>query len=162
MWERYEIEAFCMKHLPWIASATGMKWSGKLPALVGIPNEEFNNLTDESCYMAFCPPMNTIIYRSSPHPKAVEKGVDEKSWFKSALIHELVHFLQKENGTEAMPKDGYKALAKTELQAYSIQARFLWDKLGIDPCEHHLDQKGIQRGVFMSCAGALGKVKESA
>lgn len=155
MLSKSEIEAFAMKELPWIANATGMKWDGTLPQFHALTRAEMSKLSggDNSCYMAYEGMLNRVIYCSDTQFKRTE--VNELQWFKSALIHELVHFLQVMNEVQAKPSQGISALVRIENEAYTTQANWLWCRLGIDPAIYKLDAKGIKMGVIMSTIGTL-------
>jgi len=154
-WTKAQIIEYAKKHLPWIAQKTNMNWNGIVPDIKIMTNKELaKEAQGEGCFMAFCPQEQSLWMQLDE--------VNSLNWFKSAIIHELVHYLQYQNGKGAKPRDGLIALMQNEEEAYNTQACFLWEKMGIDPSEHNLSEKGIKIGILLSTMGATGMMKENA
>lgn len=125
--------------LLWISQNTGMVYDGEggIPEVKPVDSRQLASLFFKGQIPAYLSPIE--VQRMTEHIEAlyhpdtkviyVRKGVDLTSTYgKSALVHELVHFLQYQRGANRK----VACVNALEKDAYRVQAAYLRHK-GVEP-----------------------------
>jgi hypothetical protein len=148
-----KVEEFAHSVLPWISGKVGLEWNGSLPTFYAFSGETMAELISSRCAAAYSPTLNGVAVNEEI---MLREGI---AYCKSAIVHELVHFLQAQNGLlDNETKLG--VLLGLEDAAYKTQADFLWERFGIDPKVYKLDPLGRELGVLSSSLDAVRGRKE--
>jgi hypothetical protein len=150
-----ELNSYGEKILPWLRKKMNVEGNRTCPIVV-MSDEEIKEFFggDGGGFAAYAPAFKMIFMSEEKIEQSRRKDKND-AYVKSAIVHELTHFLQHESGRKPKPSEGVHKLEAIELEAYTMQACFLWEKLGIEPERLNLGESGIKKGAAISTLNAV-------
>jgi hypothetical protein len=150
-----ELNSYGEKILPWLRKKMNVEGNRTCPIVV-MSDEEIKEFFggDGGGFAAYAPAFKMIFMSEEKIEHSMQKDGND-AYVKSAIVHELTHFLQHESGRKPKPSEGMHKLEAIELEAYTMQACFLWEKLGIEPERLSLGESGIKKGAAISTLNAV-------